>query len=80
VSGRSARTIRNFSFELWQDLVSLDVRNATFQHLSVNWNLNVLEMTLTTLRFVQGLSSTPLLLFLDVSPPDFQHDLAKRKI
>ena len=61
MSGGSARSIRNFSLELWQDLVLLDVRKSTFQHLTVNWNLNVLEMALKTLRFVQGLSRTPLL-------------------
>ena len=63
MSGRSARTIRNFSLELWQDLVLLDIRKSTFQHLTVNWNLNVLEMSLNTLRFVQGLSRTPLFFF-----------------
>ena len=61
VSGRSARSIRNFSLELWQDLVVLDVRKSTFQHLTVNWNFNVIEMALKTFRFVQGLSRTPLL-------------------
>ena len=61
MSGRSARSIRNFSLELWQDLVLLDIRKSTFQHLTVNWNLNVLEMALKTLHFVQGLSRTPLL-------------------
>ena len=61
VSGRSARTIRNFSLELWQDLVLLNVRKSTFQHLTVNWHLNVLEMALKTLHFVKGLSRTPLL-------------------
>ena len=32
-----------------------------FQHLTVNWNLNVLEMAFKTFHIVQGLSSTPLL-------------------
>ena len=36
-------------------------RKSTFQHLTVNWNLNVLEMALKTFHFVQGLSRTPLL-------------------
>ena len=57
----TARTIRRYSVELWQDLALLDVRKYTFQHLTVNWNLNVLEMALKTLHFVQGLSRTPLL-------------------
>ena len=61
VSGRSARSIRNFSLELWQDLVLHGIRKSTFQHLTVNWNFNVLEMALKTLHFVQGLSRTPLL-------------------
>ncbi len=60
MSGRSARTIRNFSLELWQDLVLHGIRKSTFQHLTVNWNFNVLEMALKTLHFVQGLSRTPL--------------------
>jgi hypothetical protein len=61
VSGGSARSIRNFSLELLQDLVLLDVRKSTFQHLTVNWNLNVLEMAIKTFHIVQGLSMTPLL-------------------
>ena len=61
MSGGSARTIRNLSLELWQDLVLLDVRKSTFQHLTENLNFNVLEMALQTLHFVQGLSRTPLL-------------------
>ena len=61
MSGRSARNIRNFSLELSQDLVLLDIRKSTFQHLTVNWNFNVLQMALKTLHFVQGLSRTPLL-------------------
>ena len=60
MSGGSARSIRNFSLEL-QDLVLHGIRKSTFQHLTVNWNFNVLEMALKTLHFVQGLSRTPLL-------------------
>ena len=59
VSGRSARTIRRHSVELWQDLVSHGDRKSTFQHFPVNWHFNVLEMWL--LHFVHGLSRTPLL-------------------
>ena len=61
MSGRSARGIRNFSLELWQDLVLLDNRKSTFQHLTVIWNFHVLEMDLKTFHFVQGRSRTPLL-------------------
>ena len=61
MSRRSARSIRNFSLELAQDLVLLDVRKSTFQHFTVNWNFNVLEMVFKTLHIVQGLSRTPLL-------------------
>ena len=61
MSGRSARSIRNFSLELWQDLVLHGIGKSTFQHFPVNWNFNVLEMALKTLHFVQGLSRTPLL-------------------
>ena len=57
----SARTIRRHSVELWQDLVLHGIRKSTFQHLTVNWNFNVLEMVLKTLHFVQGPSRTPLL-------------------
>jgi len=60
VSGRSARSIRNFSLELWQDLVLHGIRKSTFQHLTVNWNFNVPEMVLENIHFVQGLSRTPL--------------------
>ena len=71
MSGRSARSIRNFSLEHSQDLVLPDSRKSTFQHLAVNWNFNVLEMALKTFHFVQGLSRTPLLCSLDISPPNF---------
>ena len=52
-----------FSRTFLQDLVLLDVRKSTFQHLTVKSNLNVLEMALKTLHFVQGPSRT-LLLFI----------------
>ena len=61
MSGGSARTIRRYSVELWQDLVLHGIRKSTFQHSTVNWNFNVLEMARKTLHFVQGLSRTPLL-------------------
>ena len=64
VSGRSARTIRNFCLEVSQDLVLQDIRKSTFQHLTVNLNFNVLEMAFKTIRFVQGLPRTPLLFLL----------------
>ena len=60
VSGRSARSIRRHSVELWQDLVLHGIRKSTFQHLTVNWNFNVLEMVFKTFHIVQGLSRTPL--------------------
>ena len=74
----SARSIRIFSFELWQDLVLLDIRKSTFQHLTVHWNFNVLEMALKTLRFVQGLPGTPLLFFFDISKPDFPKIISRK--
>ena len=63
VSGGSARSIlaRNFSVELWQDLVLHGVRKSTLQHFPVNGHFNILEVTIKTLHFVQGLSRTPLL-------------------
>ena len=83
VSGRIARSIRNFSLELWQDLVLLDVRKSTFQHLTVNWNFNVLEMALKTLHFVQGLSRVfpghLYYLFLDISPTYFSKIFSQKK-
>ena len=36
MSGRSARTIRNFSFEFSPDLVLHGIRKSTFQHSTVN--------------------------------------------
>ena len=67
MSGRSARTIRNFSLELWQDLVLPNVGQVDFRKY---WNFNVLEMALKTFRFVQGLHITPSFLFFDISKPD----------
>ena len=64
VSGRSARTIRNFSLELSQDLVLPNVGQVDFHDFRKHWNFNVLEMVLKTLRFVQGLPTTPSFLFL----------------
>ena len=63
MSGKSARTIRNF----------LDIRKSTFQHLTVHWNLNVLEMALKTLHLVQGLPMTPFFLFSSI----FQNQISQ---
>ena len=71
MSGRSALTMRNFSLELWQDLVLHGIRKSTFQDFLKYWNSNVLEMALETFRLVQGLHITPLLFFFDISKPDF---------
>ena len=43
------------------DTVSPNNQNNSNSWFPVNWHFNVLEMTLTTLHFVQGLSRTPLL-------------------
>ena len=67
MSGGSARSICKFSLELWQDLVLHGIRKSTLEHLTVNWNFNVLQIALKTILFVQGLSRTPLLLILKVS-------------
>ena len=64
MSGRSARSIRNFSLELWQDLVLPNVGQVDFYAFRTHWNLNVLEMALKTFRFVQGLPITPLFFVL----------------
>ena len=71
MSGRSARSIRNFSLELWQDLVLPNVGQVDFHDFRKYWNLNVLEMALKTFRFVQGLPITLVLFFFDISKPDF---------
>ena len=76
--GTSARSIRNFSPELWQDLVLHGIRKSTFQHLTVNWNLNVLEMAFKTPHFVQGLSRTPLLFFSISHQHMFQQNFANK--
>ena len=80
MSGRSAQTIRRYSVELGQDLVLVDVRKSTFQHLTVNWNFNLLEMAFKTLHFVQGLSRTPLSFIPRyLTTRFFETDFAKRK-
>ena len=62
VCGRSALTVSNFSFELWQHLVFFSgIRKITFHHLTVNCNFNVLEMAFKTFHIIQGLSRTALL-------------------
>ena len=60
MSGGSALTIRRHSVELWQDLVLHGIRKSTLQHLTANWNFNVLEMASKTVHIVKGLSRTPL--------------------
>ena len=50
MSGRTAQTIR-FFLEASPDLVLLDIRTSTFQHLTVDWDFNVLEMAIQTLHF-----------------------------
>ena len=64
MSGRSARSIRKFSLELWQDLVLPNVGQVDFHDFRKYWNFNELEMALKTFRFVQGLHITPLFFFL----------------
>ena len=63
MSGRSARSIRRYSLELWQNLVLHGIRKSTFHDFLKYWNFNVLEMALKTLHIVQGLSRTPLFVF-----------------
>ena len=70
MSGKSARSVRNFSLELWQDLVLPNVGQVDFHDFLKYWNFNVLEMALKTFRFVQGLPIAPLF-FFDNSKPDF---------
>ena len=44
------------------------IGKSTFQHLTVNWNFNVLEMALKTFHIVQGHPGHLSYLFLDISP------------
>ena len=67
MSGRSARSIRNFSRELWQDLVLPNVGQVEFHDFRKYWKFNELEMALKTFRFVQGLHITPLSVFFEIS-------------
>ena len=64
MSRGSARSMRRYSLELWQDLVLHGIRKSTFQHLTVNWNFNVLEMAFKTFHIDQGLHY----LSLDIPP------------
>jgi hypothetical protein len=57
----TARTIGNLSLKLSQDLVLPNVGQVDFHDFRKYRNVNVLELALKTLRFVQGLSRTPLL-------------------
>ena len=61
MSGRSARTIRNFFLELSPDLVLPNVGQVDFHDFLKHWNFNVLDMALKTFRFVQGLPITHVL-------------------
>ena len=77
---RSAQTIRNFSLELWQDLVLLDVRKSSFQHLTVTWSFNVLEMAPKPSILSKVSPGQLYYLFLDISPPDFPKYFADKQI
>ena len=48
MSRRTARTIRIFSLEVSLDLVLLDIRKSTFQHLTVNWKVTSSQNGLKT--------------------------------
>ena len=80
MSGRSARTRRRYSVELWQDLVLLDVRKSTFQHLTVDWNLNVLEMSSKPSILSRSLQDTFIIYSSILQQHMFRHYSAKRKI
>ena len=63
VSGGSARSTRRHSVEFSQDLVLHGIGKSIVQHLTVNWNFNVLEMAFKTIHIAQGLSRKPLWIF-----------------
>ena len=69
MSGRSARTIRNFSLEVSQDLVLLDIRKSTFQHLTVNWKVTSSQNGLKTFLFAPVFGNT---IFLKARVSGFQ--------
>ena len=69
MSGRNARSIRNFSLELSPDLVLPNVGQVDVHDFRKYWNFDVLDMALKTLRFVLGLPRTPLSCFFDLSKP-----------
>ena len=73
MSGRRARSIRNFSLDLSQDPVLPNVGQVDFHDFRKYWNFNVLEMALKTFRFVKGLPITPLFLFLRYFKARFVH-------
>ena len=80
MSGRSARTIHNFSFELWQDLVLHGIRKSTFQPLTVNWNLNCTRNGSQNPPFCPG-SPEHLYYFSSISHHQIsQNDFAQNKI
>ena len=80
MSGRSARTIRNFSLEVSPDLVLLNIRKSTFQHLTVNLNLNVLKWPSKSSILSRVYPGHLYYLFLDISPPDVSKTCCKNKI
>ena len=71
MSGGSARSIRNFSLELWQELVWHGTGKTTFQHLMVNWNFNVLEIASKESILSRGSPGHLDYLFLDIPPTYF---------
>ena len=79
MSGGSARTIRRYSVELWQNLVLHGIRKSTSQHLTVNWNFDELEMALKTFHIVPGLSRTPLLFILRYLTNIFFKNMLQKK-
>ena len=80
MSGGSAQTIRRYSVELWQDLVLHGIRKSTFQHLTVNWNFNVLEMALKTLHIFPGSIQDTFIIYSSISHKHISRTyVAKRK-
>ena len=79
VSGGSARSIRRHSVELCQDLVLHGIKKSTFQHCTVNWNLNSVGMAFKTFHIVHGLSRTPLLFIPRYLTTRFPKHISRKK-
>ena len=59
--GCTDRTVILTNFSRFCITILLDIRKSSFQHFTADWNFKVIEMTIETIHFVQGLGRTPFL-------------------